>query len=359
MAGGCASGDRGFSITELLVASALVLLVVAALGRLAVPATEAAHAQPEASDLQQRARMAAAALFRDLYAAGAGLDALGPGPLSNTFAPILPRRIGALSPDVPETARPDAVSIVWVGPTRVQSTIVAPFSMSSLAIRQEPGCPPALPACGARPGMGLAVFDPSGTFNLFTVESVDSSGAVVRPRGDAPLHLYGDGAWAAEVEARTYYLDTAARQLRQYDTDQTDVPVLDDVVGLSVEYFGTSAPPVRPRPLPGDSNCLYDAGGVPLPGLALLPVESHGLARLPLEILRDGPWCGEGDTRYDADLLRVRRLRVSLRLQAGSPSLRASGDRFAIAGTARSATRSVPDVVVAFDVHPRNLNLTP
>jgi hypothetical protein len=37
--------------------------------------------------------------------------------------------------------------------------------------------------------------------------------------------------------------------------------------------------------------------------------------------------------------------------------LRAGGERFAVGGTARSATRAVPDLVAAFDVTPRNLAL--
>ena len=350
--------DDGVSLVELMVATALVLLIVSAAAQLAVPATEASRVQPEAADLQQRARMATHSLFRDLYAAGAGLDrGARIGPLARSFAAILPRRIGAQGGDLPETARADAVSIIWVPATPVQSTIVAPFQPTSVTIRDEPGCTPLVPACSTRPNMGLAVFDRSGAFSLFTAESVSGPTVNVRVRGVAPAYAYGDDSVVAEVEARTYYIDPAARQLRQYDTDGTDVPVMDEVIDLLLEYFGDPNPPLVPRPSPGTANCLYDAAGSRLPGGVILPAGSDGLAPLPLALFTDGPWCGAGDLQYDADLMRIRRVRVTLRLQVANGAFRASGARFGRSGTAKSAVRTVPDVVSTFDVAPRNLSL--
>ena len=203
--------------------------------------------------------------------------------------------------------------------------------------------------------MGLLLFDRSGVFDLFTVESVDTSGAVVRPRGPAPSYTYRDDAQVAEVEARTYYVDTTTRQLRQYDTDNTDVPLMDDVVDLTIRYFGAPNPPSSPKPESGQANCLYDAAGARLSGMATLSADTDGLAALPIEMFNDGPWCGAGAMTYDADLLRIRRVRVSLRLQVAAPALRASGSRFANPGVSRSASKSVPDAIVSFDVAPRNL----
>ena len=57
--------------------------------------------------------------------------------------------------------------------------------------------------------------------------------------------------------------------------------------------------------------------------------------------LADGPWIGAGSSRYDADLLRVRLVRVSVRAEAARPSLRANA----------------PDVVVRVDVAPRSLGI--
>jgi hypothetical protein len=339
-----------------VVSSALLLLIVAAAIAVATPVIDAAHSQPEAIDLQQRARLAAGSLLRDLYAAAAGPDVGDPaGSLGTHFATILPRRIGAKSPDPPADSRANVVSVIWVPITRVQTTLIAPFATTPMAVRQDGGCPITQPACGVKAGMGLLLFDRSGAFDLLTAESVDHSGVVSKPRGAAPSHSYGDDARIVEVEARTYYVDTAAKQLRQYDTDNTDVPLMDDVVDMTMEYFGAVAPPTFPKPPVGQANCLYDSGGHRLSGMAHLSASEDGLAPLPVDMFNDGPWCGSGALVYDADLLRIRRVRVTLRLQASSPGLRASGERFANAGTSRSAVKSVPDEIVSFDVSPRNL----
>lgn len=349
-------GDAGFSIVEVVVASALLLLVAAAMLDLANPLMDAAVSQPEAADLQQRARAAAISMFRDLHVAGAGPDrGAVSGPLGRYFAAVLPRRIGAEAPDAPAVARSDVVSIIWVPVTNVQATLAAPFSASSMTLGSEPGCPPARPACGATVGMGIALFDRAGYFDLFTVEAVDPSGVTVRARGASSSHAYADTARVVEVEARTYYVDTVAGQLRMYDTDRTDSPVMDDVVSMTVEYFGTAAPPSFPKPAIGEANCLYDGGGGRLPGMSVLAPGEDGLAPLPTALFTDGPWCGAGSTMYDADLLRVRRVRIVLRLQVSSPALRGAGDQFANAGIARTAARLVPDVAVSFDVSLRNV----
>jgi hypothetical protein len=159
------------------------------------------------------------------------------------------------------------------------------------------------------------------------------------------------------VELHTYYFDPAGRQLRHYDGAQTDVPVVDNVVAVAFEYFGDPQPPTAPKPPPGVANCLYDAGGDPIPGLAVLAADDNTLARLPLESFTDGPWCGEGGTMFDADLLRVRRVRVALRLQAPSIGLRGGGADYAVSGVSRRALASVPDYSIVFDVSPRNLNV--
>jgi hypothetical protein len=31
-------------------------------------------------------------------------------------------------------------------------------------------------------------------------------------------------------------------------------------------------------------------------------------------MFQDGPWCGSGDNEFDADLLRIRKVRVTLRM---------------------------------------------
>ncbi len=181
------------------------------------------------------------------------------------------------------------------------------------------------------------VFDASGHFDLFNVSGLAGSAVSIRGLGPVSGHAYAPGAFVAETQIRTYYLDAPAHQLRQYDGDATDTPVIDDVSGFSVEYFGTPDPPHAPMPILGTANCLYDTGGRLQPGLQVLASRTDGLATLPLGLLSDGPWCGTGGTQFDADLLRVRRVRVTLGVRDSS------------------STQRLADLVASFDVAPRNL----
>jgi hypothetical protein len=82
--------------------------------------------------------------------------------------------------------------------------------------------------------------------------------------------------------------------------------------------------------------------------------------KLTEEQLKDGPWCPDSAApgRYDADLLRIRKVRVTLRVQAASPSLRGpTGTLFTRGGTSRGSERFIPDHEIKFDVLARNLNL--
>jgi len=122
----------------------------------------------------------------------------------------------------------------------------------------------------------------------------------------APLALDADAS-------RTYYLKSASPsgtfQLMQYDGGLSDLPMLDHVVRLSVEYFG--------RSMPGEP-----------------------LVRLEPQALVDGPWTEDAQHRvFDADLLRVRELRVLLRLEGTDPLLR----------------RFVPDEEIVLHVATRNI----
>jgi hypothetical protein len=86
----------------------------------------------------------------------------------------------------------------------------------------------------------------------------------------------------------------------------------------------------------------------------------NGQVLLPPNILADGPWCPDDQhtNRFDADLLRVRRIRVKLRVQVGLDSLRGpAGVLFTHGGTSTGGQRFVPDQEISFDVTPRNMNL--
>ena len=117
-------------------------------------------------------------------------------------------------------------------------------------------------------------------------------------------------AWSDPGTSHTYYVKkdsvTAIPQLMRYDGRESDVPLADHVTGLSLEYFGEDGAPFTPA------------------------------------MFQDGPWFpDETDrNRFDTDLLRIRRVRVTLRVQPMSRGLR----------------RLLPDREIRFDVAPRNLS---
>ena len=60
--------------------------------------------------------------------------------------------------------------------------------------------------------------------------------------------------------------------------------------------------------------------------------------------------------RWDADLLRIRKIGVTLRVQAANAAMRGPASvLFAHGGTSRSGNRWLPDLQVRFEVTPRNL----
>jgi hypothetical protein len=202
------------------------------------------------------------------------------------------------------------------------------------------------------------VFDGAGSFDFFAVTGVNDTTLQVRHLGQGGGSSYDDGAFVVQADLHTYYFNPVTRQLRHSDGYLSDVPLIDNVVQVSFEYFGDPAPPVLPSPPPGVTNCLYDDGGNANAEVEPLLPQGASLTVLPLPILHDGPWCGQGGTRFDADLLRVKKVRVVLRIQASRAFLRGpAGADFVVPGTSRSALRMLPDYTLTFDVTPRNLSL--
>ena len=88
----------GFSLIELLIAMAIMIVFGGALLSLVRAGESMARMQPEAADVQQRARIALQVLGSELAFAGAGLDR-GPlaGPLAQFFAPAAPSADGGIT----------------------------------------------------------------------------------------------------------------------------------------------------------------------------------------------------------------------------------------------------------------------
>ena len=68
-----------------------------------------------------------------------------------------------------------------------------------------------------------------------------------------------------------------------------------------------------------------------------------------------GPACGLSPNRFDGDLFRIRRVRVTIRAQVADRALRGAGADFLVPGVSSSAESYAADLEVTFDVAPRNL----
>lgn len=185
---------------------------------------------------------------------------------------------------------------------------------------------------------------------------------------------------------KTYWLRTDDRggiyQLMSYAGGVSfDVPVVDHVVALAFSYDAEPRPPTMIRPLDdargpwttygpvpslvavapysARENCVFVDNGSNLPSPRLPDLSAGGgLVTLTADRFTDGPWCpdeGSAD-RWDADLLRIRSVAATLRVQAALASLRGPASQlFFHPGTARAASRWAPDIAVRFRVSPRNL----
>jgi hypothetical protein len=360
------SRDGGYTLVELMLSTAIMLVVTGAIFSIANPARGTSRVQPEVADMQQRLRVGTDMLYKDLVMAGAGVyQGASSGTLMKYFAPILPYRTGWVNPDPANGVyfRPDAISLVYVPNTAAQTTIRVrmPQPSSEVKVNAQQNCPQGDPLCGFEDGMSVLIFDDSGTWDSFGVTNVQTDALHLQHRGQVFNKAYEIGANIVQAEWHTYYYDAANNQLRHYDGLQTDTPLVDNVVGLRFTYYGTPNPPTEPKPVIGTENCVIDAAGNPK--LAVLPSDSQSLVELNPAILTDGGvgavnWCGANANVFDPDLYRIRKVRVSLRVQVAPQSLRGSSTvLFRNPGVASVGDRYVPDYEMVFDVTPRNLNL--
>jgi hypothetical protein len=131
----------------------------------------------------------------------------------------------------------------------------------------------------------------------------------LRDDGLAGVYYRPDTMTVLGEATRTYYFKPETSELMLYDGGASDLPMIEHVVSLAFDYLG------------------------------LMPSGGGGLVRIDPAALVDGPWREDAShRRFDADVRRIRDVRVFIRLESTSPSLR----------------RLVPDEQVAFDAALRN-----
>lgn len=387
--------ERGFSLLEILIATAIMVGITGVIFSLVNPAKGAYRTQPEVSDMQQRLRVVSTLMSADLILAGAGapVDSALRGSLLDFLAPVQPYRMGRVGADPAMNVfyRENAISVLYVPANAAQTSIRVSTSAtaSELRVNAQPGCSGGAPLCGFAPGARAIVFDERGFYDPFTVTAVSGNGANGRLEHalETPLSVdYPVDAQVAAVVQASYYLDPATNQLMYYDGGDRDEPIASDIVDLRFRYFGESRPPVLLKPLtdlegpwtsygpkppplgaespgwPAGENCTFvvDANGQHVSRLGDLGVATQGLVELTAAMLTDGPWCPSAGAanRYDADLLRVRTIEVRLRVQVASAALRGpAGPLFSKGGTAPGGAALVPDQEIRFNISPRNFSL--
>jgi type II secretory pathway pseudopilin PulG len=110
--------------------------------------------------------------------------------------------------------------------------------------------------------------------------------------GTAGVYYRPDTIAALGDAPRTYYLKTDTFELMQYDGGVSDLPMVEHVTSLAFDYFGVDA-----------------SGGA--------------LTRIDPGTLVDGPWTEDlAHRRVDADVRRIRAVRVFISLESTAPSLR-------------------------------------
>lgn len=384
--------ERGFTLAEMLVSMAVMLITTGAVFGALNPSSGMFRTQPEVADVQQRLRVGVETLTHSLLMAGAGAY-WGPlsGSLGGFFAPIQPSRQGNLSTydDGPGVFFPDRITLFWVPATTSQTSIsqAMPNVSAELKVNAEPGCPAGHDLCGFTEGMNVLIYDDTGAYDSLTITNVQESSCHLQHRQQGDLSKsYNVGAKIVQVNQEVYYLNTTTKQLMHYDGFQSAVPVLDNVVGLTFQYFGEPQPPTLLKPgvdqtvtygpkppalgvtsgsWPAGESCTFQVvAGQQVSRLATLGTPGSGLVNLTASQLTDGPWCpnGTNSNRFDADLLRIREVRVALRVQTGNAGLRGQlttgpDALFTNGGSAKSGSQLVPDQMIRFDVVPRNMNL--
>ena len=384
-------GCGGFTLAELLVAMAVTIVALGLAASLLHPVSVAFHALPEAVDAQQRLRVAAQSLADDIVGAGAG-PVLGWGARAIPAWPaVLPCRWAGepLGTRPGGCAQQDAISLVAMPLAAPQAIVAEDLAALGSAIRVAPlsACALSHPACRFHDDARALVADGSGAWDVVPVTAVAVDGLTLEHAGSPLTRLYRIGAIVGEVGSSAYSLRidpaTGVSQLRRSTNGSADMPLLDHVTGLRFEYFGRAEPPV----VIDDGETLLRRTCVRALAAAgwrrrharrvaarrelpLLPhrrsgaAPSGGPARrggrpgpIAVGVLADGPWCPDeaSPNRYDADLLRIRLVRITLRVQAQSPAVRGLDTRlFAQPGAAREAARLVPDLEVRVDAALRN-----
>jgi hypothetical protein len=364
---------RGFSLVELLLAVVVTLLVIAGALVVAGSARSSFLVEPAALDTARRLREGSDALAGALRGAGGALAA-GDGVswLGSSVPVVWPLTDLDQAPSA-------SFSALWIlravgegGGGRALLPQPGPGAALTLD-RVNGACPLTAVVCGFDVGDEAIVFDERGHFDVFEVGSVSEALGQIIP--SAPLsRAYAAGSWIVEARADRFGLVRQADgsyALTRVTWAGAREPIVDGVIDLDIGVWGQGEPPelgdasdgaglatygLHPPATdamddegywPDGEHCMAArSGGRPLTRLAARPDEEAGLARLAPVDFDDGPWCPRDGWpgAFDADLFRIRRVDVRLRVEVRSAMFRGPAGRlFSRGGTAADARQWVSD----------------
>ncbi len=284
---------RGFSLIELLVACALVVIIGGAVAALVAPLGAALERTETVAQMEPAGRTALEAVLADVREAGSDPGIAAPG---LAFARVLERVSSLRNLASDELARPGgAVRVIRVPHLGAQGLLRAAVAAGTITLPLDTGsrCAGGRPACGFLPGALALIYTGAGAERVV----IDGIGdGFVRLR--SPLSGgFAAASVLAELVSHTYGTRSTAdgsRQLVRLTTGGAEQPLLDNVSEFEV---------------------LPDA----------------------------------------IDPFRVQHIAIRLRLEAASPEFRgAAGYLFHRAGTSTDPRRWIPDVELRASVALRN-----
>jgi hypothetical protein len=283
---------RGFTLVELLIAALVVITLAGAVFTLVAPTQGALQRWYEGMDMETGARAALDQIAADVREAGADASVM---PIAAKLPRGLPAVVLLSDLDTATFASPASALLVRRIPhlaAQARLRNAASAGAAVLILETDSACAHGGPACGFQSGEAAVLFDDASA-ELVAVQ-LAGAGAV---QLTAPLAAaFPVGATLAGVVTTAYGLrstSNGSQTLVRRTAGGAEQPLVDNVATLQIE----------------------------------------------------------GD---DPDPSRLRRVSVTLRVEASSDAYRGSGDWFARPGTATHLSRWVPDVELRADIALRN-----
>jgi prepilin-type N-terminal cleavage/methylation domain-containing protein len=290
-----AHASAGFSLVELLVATAVLVAVASAITSLAVALQRGFDRSLAAGELSARARSGLTSLLGELRDAGSGV-AIAP-PMENlTMVWPVVRPARSLTDS---RAQPPFTAITVLRATGAQALLSETADTGSALLRIDA----AAPSLNQDGTGGFVAGDRAVIFDRTRAEEVEISASAPGSWGlilSAPLRNgFTRGAVVAAVARTSFGLRTLAdgsMRLVRISPGGAEQPVVDSVVRFEVSIWGVRVPPFSP----------------------------DAMVEITSDVLNDGPWLPGAAVMdpLDADLLRVRRIDIRLRVEPAAAALR-------------------------------------